>query len=231
MFTNSSNFKLYTFDSIASNKTGSLKTITAEGTNWKTPTAVYDKCGEDSWYPASNAIDEPTDSTPDTYWRHSSTCYHWITLDMGSTMDISRIRIYQRDYDWGDSAGIEVYVSDDPENWGSAVWTGRTDGYGWEYSGTFNAQGRYVKLISKTNSANRRLYEVQVEVQEGRETIEFNPVESQLAHPASFTTPLDVTWHGAIVTFEDEPIYQSSDETGLWVMVESPPIVAVSTAS
>ena len=108
------------------------------------------------------------------------------------------------------------------------MWTGRTDGYGWEYSGTFNAQGRYVKLISKTNSANRRLYEVQVEVQEGRETIEFNPVESQLAHPASFTTPLDVTWHGAVVTFEDEPIYQSSDETGLWVTVESPPTIAVS---
>jgi hypothetical protein len=58
-----------------------------------------------------------------------------------------------------------------------------------------------------------------------RVTIEFNPVaQSQ----ALFTYPLDVTWHGAVVTFEDEPIYQSSDETGLWVMIEHPPIIAVS---
>jgi len=229
MFTDSSNFKLYTFDSIAGDKTGAIKiTDTAERNAWRTPAAVYDKCGEDGSSPASNAIDEPTDSTPDTYWRHSSTCYHWITLDMGSTMDVSRIRIYQRSYDWGGSAGIDVYVSDDPENWGSAMWTGWIDGDGWEYSGTFDAQGRYVKLVSKTNSTDRRLYEVQVEVQEGRATIEFNPVESQLAHPTSFTTPLDATWQGAVVTFENEPIYQSSDETGLWVMVESPPTVAVS---
>ena len=230
MFTGNSNLKLYTFDSsqYVGDKAGALSITTEQRTTWTTPTAVYDKCGEDGSRPASNAMDEPTDSTPDTYWQHSSTCYHWITLDMGSTMSISRIRIYQRDYDWGGSAGIDVYVSDDPENWDSAVWTGRIDGYGWEYTGTFDAQGRYVKLVSKTNSADRRLYEVQVEVQEGRETIEFNPVESQLAHPASFTTPLDVTWHGAVVTFEDEPIYQSSDETGLWVTVESPPTIAVS---
>ena len=55
--------------------------------------------------------------------------------------------------------------------------------------------------------------------------VEFNPVER---YEVSFTTPLDVTWHGAVVTFEDEPIYRSSDETGLWVTVEHPPIISVS---
>ena len=227
MFTDSTNEKLYTFDSVAGDKTGALSITTAQRTVWETPTAVYDKCGEDGGCPASNTIDESTDSTPDTYWRHSSTCYHWITLDMGSTMSISRIRIYQRDYDWGGSAGIDVYISDDPENWGSAVWTGRIDGYGWEYSGTFDAQGRYVKLVSKTNSGDRRLYEVQVEVQERQATIEFNPVER---YQASFTYPLDVTWHGAVATFQTDPICPTSGTTGLWVIAESPPIVTVSTA-
>jgi hypothetical protein len=58
-----------------------------------------------------------------------------------------------------------------------------------------------------------------------RVTIEFNPVAQ---FQASFTYPLDVTWHGAVVTFEDEPIYPNSGSIGLWVMVEHPPAIAVS---
>jgi hypothetical protein len=225
MFTDSSNLKLYTFDSIAGDKTGALSVT--QSFVWATPIDVYDKCGEDYWDPASDAIDEPTDPTPDTYWRHSSTCPHWIILDMGKTINISRIRIYQHSWDssriWGQSSGLQVYVSDDPENWGSVVWTGTLDAEGWQESLPFSAEGRYVKLVSNSTSLSQRLYEVEVGTQEV--TIEFNPVER---YPASFTYPLDVTWHGAVVTFEDEPIYQSSDKTGLWVMVEHPPIVAVS---
>jgi hypothetical protein len=42
----------------------------------------------------------------------------------------------------------------------------------------------------------------------------------------NFQTALDVTWHGAVVTFDgDDPIYRSSDDVGLWVMVENPPRV------
>jgi hypothetical protein len=221
MLTDSSNMKLYTFDGIAGAKTGALNITTAQRTAWKTPTAVYDKCGEEGSYPASNAIDRSTW----TSWRHYSTCYHWIILDMGQTMNISRIRIYQGSYDWGGSDGIEVYISDDPANWGSAVWTGRIDGDGWVNSGQFQALGRYVKLVSKSNSSSQRLYEVQVEVQERQTTIEFNPVER---YQVSFQYPLDVTWYGAVVTFEDEPIYPTSGTTGLWVMVEHPPTVTVS---
>jgi len=56
--------------------------------------------------------------------------------------------------------------------------------------------------------------------------IEVNPVER---YQASFTNPLDVTWYGAVATFEDEPIYPSSGGSiGLWVIVEHPPIIAVS---
>ena len=54
--------------------------------------------------------------------------------------------------------------------------------------------------------------------------IEFNPVERS---DADFTYPLDVSWSGAVVTFDGEPIYQSLDDVGLWVMVENPPNVTV----
>ncbi len=57
--------------------------------------------------------------------------------------------------------------------------------------------------------------------------IEFNPVEDGLNHDVSFLYPLDVTWHGAVVTFEGEPIYRSEDDVGLWVMVENPPWITM----
>jgi len=225
IFTDGSNRKLYTFDSIAGAKTGALSVAVTGRTGWRTPTAVYSKCGEDGSYPASRAIDGSTS----TSWRHSTTENHWIVLDMGKTMNISRIRIYQSgtaSYRWGQSNGIEVYVSDDPANWGSAVWTGTLNSGGWQSSGAFSKQGRYVRLYSRSTSSSQRFYEVEVEVQERQTTIEFNPVER---YQASFTYALDVTWHGAVVTFEDEPIYPSSGgNIGLWILVERPPTVAVS---
>jgi hypothetical protein len=134
----------------------------ASGTTWKKPTAVYSKCGQDTSHPATYAIDGSTY----TYWSHSTTEYHWIVVDMGATTKISQIRIYQSStssYRWGRTYGLTVYVSDDPNNWGTAPWTGRLDySYGWQTSGTFSAQGRYVKLVSKSSSSSQRLYELQV---------------------------------------------------------------------
>jgi len=55
--------------------------------------------------------------------------------------------------------------------------------------------------------------------------IEFNPVEMA---PASFQYALDISWHGAVVNFDGtDPIYPSSGTIGLWVLVESPPSIAV----
>jgi hypothetical protein len=54
--------------------------------------------------------------------------------------------------------------------------------------------------------------------------IQVNPVHQPFAE---FDTPLDITWYGAVVTFNGEPIYQSSNDNGLWVMVEYPPTVTV----
>jgi len=56
--------------------------------------------------------------------------------------------------------------------------------------------------------------------------IEVNPVDQSLS-PVAFINSRDLTWQGAVVTFDGEPIYRSSDDVGLWVMVEHPPTVTV----
>lgn len=56
--------------------------------------------------------------------------------------------------------------------------------------------------------------------------IEYDPV-GRSQYSASFTYSLDETWHGAVVTFNNEPIYPTSGNIGLWVMAEYPPTVAV----
>lgn len=227
MFTNDSNIGLYNpFDLMTDQRTGALNVTSAARTAWKTPVAVYNKCGESSGSDAINAIDNSTS----TYWRHNNADLHWITLDMGITVNTSRVKIYQSStssYMWGGSSGINVYVSDNPNSWGSAVWSGVLNSSGWQSSGAFSAQGRYVKLSSNSTSSSQRLYEVQIAVEERQGWIEFNPVER---FPASFTNPLDVGWVGAVVTFDSTtPIYNIADQKGLWMLVEYPPTVKVTT--
>jgi hypothetical protein len=107
----------------------------------------------------------------------------------------------------------------------------------WAHHWTEFMRGNRGSGIMFTNNSNFKLYTfdsiagqkagalyVDKYYSDTRAYLDFKPVAQ---FQASFTDPLDVTWHGAVVNFEDEPIYQSSDETGLWVMVEHPPIVAV----
>jgi hypothetical protein len=223
MFNDNSNLKLYRFDSISGQKTGALSVTNEQSTSYQTPDDVYDECGQDWSHPSSDAIDGSTGD----YWRHDSTENHWIILDMGQIVPISRVRIYQSStssYRWGQSSGIEVYVSNTTGSWGSAVWIGTLDASGWRETGSFSATGRYIRLYSRSTSSSQRMYEVEVQTAEKRVTIELNPVER---YSASFTYPLDVTWHGAIVTFATEPIYPTSGYIGLWVIAKYPPTVAV----
>ncbi len=62
-------------------------------------------------------------------------------------------------------------------------------------------------------------------------TIELLPVSMA---SVSFQYALDVTWHGAIAAFDDTtPLYeeQNGDRTGLWILVEYPPEITVTTES
>jgi hypothetical protein len=89
--------------------------------------------------------------------------------------------------------------------------------------------------IMFTTDANFKLYAFDriasqkvgaLKISNSAKSIEFNPV-GRLQF--SFTTSLDVTWCGAVVTFDDEPIYPDlGGNIGLWVIVEYPPIITVS---
>jgi hypothetical protein len=88
--------------------------------------------------------------------------------------------------------------------------------------------------IMFTDAANQKLYTFDsiagssvgaLKVDASAKTIELLPVASG---SASFLYALDVTWHGAVVTFDSTtPIYQTSDQSGLWILVEYPPTIAV----
>lgn len=125
---------------------------------WTTPSAIHSKCGESSPNFATLAIDDNTG----TFWRHYVTCFHWIIFDMGETKKITKIRLYQHSVpplQWGQSDGLTVYVGDNPANLGAAVWQGALNAAGWQESGAFDKNGRYVKLVCKNNEVQQLMYE------------------------------------------------------------------------
>lgn len=88
--------------------------------------------------------------------------------------------------------------------------------------------------IMFTDNANKMLYTfdnnttktgaVSIETQ----TINVLPVSSRAS--VSFTYSKDVTWHGAVVNFDGTtPIYDSDTQSGLWILVEYPPLITVTT--
>ena len=90
-----------------------------------------------------------------------------------------------------------------------------------------------------TDSANQMLYRFDtiaggttgaLKSDSSAKTIEVLPVTS--SYPAQFNYALDAMWHGVVVTFDGTtPIYQTSDESGLWILVEYPPTITVTAES
>jgi len=90
------------------------------------------------------------------------------------------------------------------------------------------------------DAANQRLYAFDgiagnktgaIKASSASSTIEVLPVTR---FQVNFTYALDVTWNGAVVTFSStKPIYieEAQAKTGLWIMAEYPPAVAVTTES
>jgi hypothetical protein len=93
--------------------------------------------------------------------------------------------------------------------------------------------------IMFTDSANQQLYAFDsmadeftgaLYVNNSVPVIELNPVTS--AGPVNFTSDLDLTWYGAVVTFSGaNPIYANNGNSGLWSLVEQPPSVAITSVS
>jgi len=91
--------------------------------------------------------------------------------------------------------------------------------------------------IMFTDSANQKLYAFDtstsktgaLKVDGTARTIELLPVTRS---SVSFTSAKDITWYGAVVTFDGTtPIYNSSNKSGLWITVEYPPTITVTTQS
>jgi hypothetical protein len=91
--------------------------------------------------------------------------------------------------------------------------------------------------IMFTDEANKMLYAFDSSatktgaVKVGTQTIELLPVTRS---SVSFTSAKDVTWYGAVATFDGtKPIYQEQggDKTGLWITVEYPPTITITTQS
>ena len=88
--------------------------------------------------------------------------------------------------------------------------------------------------IMFTDIANQRLYTFDsiagtttgaLRADSSNRRIELRPITS----PTQFTYALDMTWHGAVVTFDNTlPIYTTTGTpTGMWILVEYPPTVTV----
>ena len=91
--------------------------------------------------------------------------------------------------------------------------------------------------IMFTDSANQMLYLFDtatsktgaIKADFANKKIELRPVtnSTQLT-----TSPLDITWYGAVVMFDGTtPIYRTSDQSGLWILVDYPPTITVTAES
>ncbi len=110
----------------------------------------------------------------------------------------------------------------------------------WEHHWSqFNSSAKGTGIMF-TSSANQQLYRFDalsgsktggLKVDATARTIELLPITR---FPAQFTSALDVTWYGAVVTYDGStPIHKvdAGKRTGLWICVEYPPTVSVTTGS
>lgn len=88
------------------------------------------------------------------------------------------------------------------------------------------------KLYYFDSIAGNKTGALKVSSPSGERRIEFLPVT--LAQVSNFMSALDIIWDGAVVAYDGTtPIYKLSggNGTGLWIIVEYPPTVAVTTES
>jgi hypothetical protein len=109
----------------------------------------------------------------------------------------------------------------------------------WAHHWTQYISGMRGAGIMFTDDANKKLYAFDpiagsktgaIRVNSDR-SIELLPV---IRFQAQFKYALDVTWHGAVATFDaTTPIYEivSGKQTGLWITVEYPPTITITTES
>ncbi len=109
---------------------------------------------QDNNNPAANAID----GSPDTFWHtqwspEATPLPHFLTIDLGKTVSIKGVTYLPRpDMGTGRVRDCELYVSDDPANWGPPVATAKledTDKLQTISLPSVRA-GRYLKFMAKS---------------------------------------------------------------------------------
>jgi hypothetical protein len=114
---------------------------------------------------------------------------------------------------------------DDSGSWKPHHWS--------QMSSSTNTRGAGIMF---TDTANQRLYTFDSippgtptgALKVGSGSIELLPVTLR---DVEFQNAMDVTWHGAVVTYDNTtPIY-ASDQSGLWILVEYPPTITVTAES
>jgi hypothetical protein len=112
-------------------------------------------------------------------------------------------------------------------HWSEFVQKNQTNSHYYGGGLMFNNASNF-KLYAFDKIANAKTGSLNVTKTSQNVVIEIDPVTSGRGN-ASFQYPLDLTWYGAVVNFNGtEPIYPgsgSSNELGLWVLVEEPPTV------
>ena len=76
---------------------------------------------------------------------------YWAVLDMGESVVVDRIRQWHRQQ-WDTEVGIkEIYVSDNPDDFGESLGNLRqihNEEAGWKEADIEDTKGRYIKLVS-----------------------------------------------------------------------------------
>ncbi len=109
---------------------------------------------QDNNHPAADAIDGNADTFWHTQWSPKATPLpHFLTIDLGRTVSIKAVTYLPRpDMATGRIRDCEIYLSDDPSNWGQPVATARlkdTDKLQTiPLSG--GPSGRYLKCVAKS---------------------------------------------------------------------------------
>jgi len=119
--------------------------------------------------------------------------------------------------------------------------------YNYNYPAQPSTMHRWSELVAGTKgagimftaTANERLYAFDaiasgatgaIRTNTSAKTIELLPV---VLRQVQFTNAIDVTWHGAVATFDGTPIYPASGAsiTGLWVLAEIPPSLIITSGN
>lgn len=110
-------------------------------------------CGDSFGYTLAEALDG-TDM-----WAHADSHTHWFVIDLGAIYNITKVR--GRSNSDRDPIDIDIYVSEDGVDWGTAVVANITtwqDTIGWIEIETIPKVGRYVKVDIQDEEQNTNVY-------------------------------------------------------------------------